>query len=41
VRIVGFFIFKEIPALATLMGALIIVPSTAFTAYMENKQQTE
>jgi drug/metabolite transporter (DMT)-like permease len=36
---VGFLLFSEIPAASTLLGAFIIVPSTLFVVWQENRRR--
>ena len=38
---VGFVVFAEVPALATLMGAAIIIPSTLYVVWKENQKAKE
>lgn len=39
--IFGYLLFQEIPTSATLIGALIIIPSTLYIAYYENKKSKQ
>ena len=38
---VGFFLFGEVPASTTLLGALIIVPSTLYVVWKENQKSSD
>ena len=38
---VGFLLFGEVPASSTLLGALIIVPSTLYVVWKENQKVSD
>ena len=38
---VGFLVFGEIPAVSTLIGAAVIIPSTLYVVWAENQKSEE
>jgi drug/metabolite transporter (DMT)-like permease len=38
---VGLLLFKEIPTVSTLLGAAIIIPSTLYVVWAENRKSKE